>query len=99
MFERIFVPAPLREGIAAPTPDELQSWAALPPGAEELTSQGARPLDPKAGEQFYIRTFAEPSADVTGFLGGKPGLRNTTLSVQAMGQVTIRLAPGVQLVV
>jgi acetylornithine deacetylase/succinyl-diaminopimelate desuccinylase-like protein len=88
------LPEPLRAGIAAPTADELASWGALPPGAEELSSQGARPLDPKAAEQFYIRTFAEPSADVTGFLGGKPGLRNTTLSVKAAGQVTIRLAPG-----
>jgi acetylornithine deacetylase/succinyl-diaminopimelate desuccinylase-like protein len=88
------LPAPLREGIAAPTAEELASWSALPPGAEELRSQGARPLDPDAADQFYVRTFAEPSADVTGFLGGKPGLRNTTLSVSAAGQVMIRLAPG-----
>ena len=88
------LPEPLREGIAAPTADELSSWSALPPGGEELESQGARPLDPAAAEQFYIRTLAEPSADVTGFLGGKPGFRNTTLSVHAAGQVTIRLAPG-----
>jgi acetylornithine deacetylase/succinyl-diaminopimelate desuccinylase-like protein len=88
------LPAPLRVGIAAPTAEELASWQALPPGAEELSSQGALPLDPQAADQFYVRTFAEPSADVTGFLGGKPGLRNTTLSVGAFGQVTIRLAPG-----
>jgi acetylornithine deacetylase/succinyl-diaminopimelate desuccinylase-like protein len=88
------LPEPLREGIAAPTQDELESWSALPAGAEELASQGARALDANAAEQFYIRTFAEPSADVTGILGGKPGLRNTTLSVHAAGQVTIRLAPG-----
>jgi len=92
--ENGLLPEPLRVGIAAPTSEELASWGALPSGAEELDAQGATPLDPSAGEQFYIRTFAEPSADVTGFLGGKPGLRNTTLSVQAMGQVTIRLAPG-----
>jgi acetylornithine deacetylase/succinyl-diaminopimelate desuccinylase-like protein len=92
--ENGLLPEPLRAGIAAPTSEELASWGALPPGSEELDSQGATPLDANAGEQFYIRTFAEPSADVTGFLGGKPGLRNTTLSVQAMGQVTIRLAPG-----
>ena len=92
--ENGLLPEPLRVGIAAPTSEELASWGALPPGGEELDSQGATPLDPNAGEQFYIRTFAEPSADVTGFLGGKPGLRNTTLSVQAMGQVMIRLAPG-----
>jgi acetylornithine deacetylase/succinyl-diaminopimelate desuccinylase-like protein len=88
------LPEPLRAGIAAPTAEELSSWSALPPGAEELSSQGAQPLDPDAAAQFYVRTFAEPSADVTGFLGGKPGLRNTTLSVKAAGQVTIRLAPG-----
>jgi acetylornithine deacetylase/succinyl-diaminopimelate desuccinylase-like protein len=88
------LPAALREGITAPTADELASWAVLPPGAGELSSQGARPLDPDAADQFYVRTFAEPSADVTGLLGGKPGLRNTTLSVSAAGQVMIRLAPG-----
>jgi acetylornithine deacetylase/succinyl-diaminopimelate desuccinylase-like protein len=88
------LPEPLREGIAAPTVDELGSWSTLPDGAEELASQGAQPLDPDAAAQFYVRTFAEPSADVTGILGGKPGLRNTTLSVHAAGQVTIRLAPG-----
>jgi len=66
----------------------------LPPGAEMLANQGARPLYPNAGPDFYKRTFAEPSADVNGIIGGKPGLRNTTLSVQASAEFTIRLAPG-----
>jgi acetylornithine deacetylase/succinyl-diaminopimelate desuccinylase-like protein len=51
-------------------------------------------LDPKAGEEFYLRTWAEPSADVNGILGGKPGVRNTTLSVEASAELSIRLAPG-----
>jgi acetylornithine deacetylase/succinyl-diaminopimelate desuccinylase-like protein len=88
------LPEPLRRGIAAPTPDELEAWAALPPGADELRGQGARPLDERAEEEFYLRTWAEPSADVNGIIGGKPGLRNTTLSVGASGEFTIRLAPG-----
>src|SRR5436309_52083 len=88
------LPAPLRAGIAPPTPEELSSWTSLPPGAGELDAQGARPLDPNAAEQFYVRTFAEPSLDVNGILGGKPGLRNTTLSVYASGEFTLRLAPG-----
>ncbi len=88
------LPEPLRQGIAAPTAEELKSWEALPSGEDELSSQGARALDPNAAEQFNIRTLAEPSADVNGILGGKPGLRNTTLSVLASGEITIRLAPG-----
>jgi len=88
------LPEPLRQGISAPTAAELESWEALPSGDDELSSQGARPLDPYAAAEFNTRTLAEPSADVNGIIGGKPGLRNTTLSVQAAGEVTIRLAPG-----
>jgi acetylornithine deacetylase/succinyl-diaminopimelate desuccinylase-like protein len=88
------LPDRLRQGIAPPAAAELNAWEALPPGAEELENQGAHPLDPNAADQFYIRTLAEPSADVNGILGGKPGLRNTTLSVQASGEFTVRLAPG-----
>ena len=88
------LPEVLRQGIAAPTAEELESWKSLPSGEDELSSQGARALDPNAAEQFNIRTLAEPSADVNGIIGGKPGLRNTTLSVQASGEITVRLAPG-----
>ncbi|MGH3008743.1 MAG: M20/M25/M40 family metallo-hydrolase [Gaiellaceae bacterium] len=88
------LPEPLRAGIAPPTAEELEAWAKLPPGADSLSEQGARPLDAKAADEFYVRTWAEPSADVNGFLGGKPGIRNTTLSVAAAAEFTIRLAPG-----
>ena len=88
------LPEPLRQGIAPVAAEELAAWAALPPGADEIRDQGARPLDANAEAEFYTRTWAEPSADVNGIIGGKPGLRNTTLSVQAAGEFTVRLAPG-----
>ena len=88
------LPEPLRQGIAAPTAEELDAWSKLPPGGEALTEQGAQPLDSNAGEEFYVRTWAEPSMDVNGIVGGKPGIRNTTLSVAASAEFSIRLAPG-----
>ena len=88
------LPEPLRAGVSPPTDDELEDWSGLPPGGEELERVGAVPLDANAADEFYVRAFAEPSVDVTGILGGKPGLRNTTLVSRASAGVTIRVAPG-----
>ena len=85
---------PLRKGIAAPTEEELAGWRELPPGADELASQGARPKDPRAAEDFYLRTFAEPAVDVNGIATGSPVLQKTVLPVEAIANVSIRLAPG-----
>jgi acetylornithine deacetylase/succinyl-diaminopimelate desuccinylase-like protein len=88
------LPEPLRAGIEPPTPEELEAWSRLPSGAEAIADAGAQPLDARAAEEFYVRTWAEPSADVNGIIGGKPGVRNTTLSVAASAELSIRLAPG-----
>jgi acetylornithine deacetylase/succinyl-diaminopimelate desuccinylase-like protein len=90
------LPEPLRAGVVAPTEQELADWSALPPGAEELTSQGGRPTDPQAGDEFYLRTFAEPAVDVHGLDGGSPQLQKTVLPVVAEANLSIRLAPGQQ---
>ena len=85
---------PLRKGIAEPTAEELAGWALLPPGADELSDQGARPKDARAAEDFYRRTLAEPSLDVNGIATGSPHLQKTVLPVEAVANVSIRLAPG-----
>ncbi len=88
------LPEPLRQGIRAPTAEELDGWTALPDGAHELASQGARPMDPDAARDYYLRTFAEPAVDVNGIIGGSPTLEKTVLPVHAEANVSIRLAPG-----
>jgi acetylornithine deacetylase/succinyl-diaminopimelate desuccinylase-like protein len=85
---------PLRKGIIAPTADELADWALLPTGADELAEQGARAKDGRASEDFYVRTFAEPAVDVNGIATGSPHLQKTVLPVEAVANVSIRLAPG-----
>jgi len=84
----------LRRGIATPTEEELAGWRQLPAGADELADQGARPKDPRAAEDFYIRTFAEPALDVNGIVSGSPILQKTVLPVEATANLSIRLAPG-----
>jgi acetylornithine deacetylase/succinyl-diaminopimelate desuccinylase-like protein len=85
---------PLRQGLAAPTAEELEGWRALPAGTHELAAQGARPKDPNAAEEFYLRTFAEPALDINGVESGSPKLQKTVLPVQAEANMSIRLAPG-----
>jgi acetylornithine deacetylase/succinyl-diaminopimelate desuccinylase-like protein len=84
----------LRAGLAAPTDEELAGWRELPAGATELADQGARAKDPRAADDFYLRTFAEPAIDVNGIATGSPNLQKTVLPVEATANLSIRLAPG-----
>jgi acetylornithine deacetylase/succinyl-diaminopimelate desuccinylase-like protein len=88
------LPEPLREGIAPPTPEELEGWRKLRGGAASLEDAGARPSDAMAVERYYVRTWAEPSVDVHGIAGGSPDLVKTVLPVEARANVSIRIAPG-----
>jgi acetylornithine deacetylase/succinyl-diaminopimelate desuccinylase-like protein len=88
------LPDKLRVGRAPLSQAEVDSLDSLPKGWEMLDDAGATPLDAKAGEDFYDRTWAEPSLDVNGIRGGKPEFVNTTLIVEADARFTIRLAPG-----
>jgi acetylornithine deacetylase/succinyl-diaminopimelate desuccinylase-like protein len=88
------LPEPLRAGIVPPTEEEVAGWSLLPSGREELEREGARPTDPRATEEFRLRTTSEPSVTVNGFEGGSPRLQKTVLPVEAQANVSIRLAPG-----
>ena len=59
-----------------------------------LAGQGARPMDARAAEEFYVRTWAEPSLDVNGIEGGSPQLQKTVIPVTAEANLSIRLAAG-----
>ena len=88
------LPDALRVGVEPPSDEERASWGELTPGADVLREAGAVPYDHDAADDFYLRTTSEPSMDVNGILGGKPGLRNTTIPVAAQANFSVRLAPG-----
>jgi acetylornithine deacetylase/succinyl-diaminopimelate desuccinylase-like protein len=88
------VPESLRAGIVRPSEKEIESWSALEPGSEALAAQGARPADPRAAEEYYLRTCVEPAVDVHGVVGGEPRLQKTVIGVEAEANVSIRLVPG-----
>ena len=85
------LPEPLRVGIAPPSELELAGWTTLPAGPDEIAAAGSRPADPAAGDEFYLRTWAEPSVDVHGIQGGSPVLQKTVIAVEAEANVSIRL--------
>ncbi|HUO73701.1 MAG TPA: M20/M25/M40 family metallo-hydrolase [Solirubrobacteraceae bacterium] len=87
---------PLRAGVVPPTADELEAWRHLPSGADELAGQGARPMDARAAEEFYLRTFAEPALAVNGLDSGSPYVEKTVIPATAAANVSIRLAVGQQ---
>ena len=87
-------PSALREGVEPPSDEERASWSELTSGADALRDAGAVPYDAGAADEFHLRTTAEPSVDVNGILGGKPGLPNTTIPVAAQANFSVRLAPG-----
>src|SRR5438309_670240 len=88
------LPDELRIGRQPLSELEVESLKHLPAGHQLLLEAGVSPLDPKAEEDFYDRTWAEPSLDVNGIYGGKPDFINTTLIVEARARFTMRLAPG-----
>ena len=88
------LPEPLRAGLAPPSEEELESWRSLRAGSKALDACGAAAADERAAEEFYLRTWAEPSVDVHGIAGGSPDLVKTVLPVEARANVSVRIGPG-----
>ena len=88
------LPDALREGMIPPSAAETASWRELPPGTDVLADQGVVAVDEGAGEEFYLRTWAEPSLDVHGLEGGSPQLKKTVLPARAEANLSLRLAHG-----
>lgn len=85
------VPEALRAGVVPPGAAELAGWTALPAGDSELENVGSAPVDARAAEEFYLRTWGEPAVDVHGITGGSPVLQKTVIPVEAQANVSIRL--------
>jgi acetylornithine deacetylase/succinyl-diaminopimelate desuccinylase-like protein len=94
LAQRGRLPEPLREGVAPVTDEERAGWATLRHGLAELDAAGARGMDATAADEFYLRTWSEPTLEINGLVGGEPVLQKTVLPVEAEANVSIRLAPG-----
>jgi acetylornithine deacetylase/succinyl-diaminopimelate desuccinylase-like protein len=81
----------LREGIAPPSPAELESWARLPDGTAELAEAGALGVTASAAAELRARTGADASLDVNAIAGGEA---RTIVPAQARATLSVRLAPG-----
>ena len=88
------LPSALCEGAWPPSPLELASWSELESGDRVLADRGAVAADAAAEDDFYVRTWAEPSVDVNGIMAGSPILQKTVLPASAEANVSIRIAPG-----
>jgi hypothetical protein len=87
------LPEPLRAGVVPPTEQELADWRPSS-RARGACGPGRRPDGRAAADEFYVRTWAEPSVDVNGVAGGSPQLQKTVIPVVREANVSIRLAAG-----
>jgi acetylornithine deacetylase/succinyl-diaminopimelate desuccinylase-like protein len=86
------LPEEIHVGVTPPPAEERVRWSTAADPAAELARRGSRPL-PGALDDYEGRRWAEPSLDLHGILGGKPGRRNTSIPTRASAELSIRLVP------
>jgi acetylornithine deacetylase/succinyl-diaminopimelate desuccinylase-like protein len=87
------IPEALRADVREPSPEEVASWATLPPGEGELAVGGIAPLDPDAARDFYRRTFALPTFDVNAITCRDASQHRTIIPCEATAAISLRLVP------
>ena len=84
------------DAVEKPTDDELKAWAALPFDEEEYRKAevGSHVLTGEPGYHVLHRTWARPTLEVHGVVGGfvAPGAK-TVIPAKASAKVSMRLVP------
>ncbi|HEY1807692.1 MAG TPA: dipeptidase [Acidobacteriaceae bacterium] len=92
---RILIPG-FYDDVEKPSADELKAWKALPFDEEEYREKemGAPKLVGEKGYSVMERTWARPTLDVHGIVGGFTGAgAKTVIPAKAMAKVSMRLVP------
>ena len=84
------------DAVQKPTADELKAWESLPFNEEEYRKAevGSHVLTGEPGHSVLYRTWARPTLEVHGILGGyqAPGAK-TVIPARASAKVSMRLVP------
>ena len=95
---RILIPG-FYDAVKAPTAAELKAWKSLPFDEEEYrtTEVGSTALVGEKGYSVIERTWARPTLDVHGIIGGFTGAgAKTVIPARATAKVSMRLVPDMQ---
>ncbi len=87
------------DGIEEPTPAELEAWGSLPFDEEEYRRHevGSTALTGEEGYSVLERTWARPTMDVHGVVGGFTGVgAKTVIPARATAKISFRLVPGMK---
>jgi len=84
------------DSVRTPAPEEIAAWASLPFDEEHyrLTEVGSPALTGEPGLDVFMRTWARPTFEVHGIVGGFIGEGGkTVIPAQAYAKISTRLVP------